>query len=306
VLGDTFLRAPGGKGANQAVAAARLGASVTLVALVGDDDLGRSAMDAYQTEGIDTRYVTVDSRAPSGVALIVVDDRGENAIAVAPGANNHLSVEDVAAARTAIESADMLLVQLEIPLDSAVRAIELAHAAGTRVVLNPAPAQHLPPDVLSLVDILTPNESEAQRLAESLGFDESSGVAEPLNLDELPSVAEPLGVANASARCDANDHAARLLAAGVQTVLVTLGARGVLWAEREAQVQRLPAPTVEAVDSTGAGDAFNGALAVALANGDNLETAITSAQSVAAWSVGRHGAQPSFPTLADLARKKSR
>ncbi len=276
-MGSSFFRAAGGKGANQAVAAARLGAEVSLVARVGADDLGRSAVEAYRSEGIDTTYVAVDPQAPSGVALIVVDDRGENAITVAPGANDHLSIGEVEQAREVIAGAQVLLLQLETPLEPTIRALEIARQAGTCVVLNPAPARALSREVLSLVDFLTPNESEARALAEALN---------PSDPDQrVPSSA---------------DDAASLVAGGARTVLVTRGASGVLWAEDGGASRLLPASNATVLDSTGAGDAFNGALAVALARGDDLEPAIDFAQRAAGWSVGKLGAQPSFPRLADL------
>jgi len=269
VLGGEFVMAPGGKGANQAVAAARLGAKVTLVARVGPDVFGERALAGFHQEGIITRYVTVDREAASGVALIFVDAAGENRIAVAPGANACLSPDDVQQAREAIEKADVLLLQLEVPTETVLAAAAVAHQAGVRVILNPAPAPPnlLPAELLARVDILTPNESEAGLLT---GTQVSAEVA-----------------------------ARRLAGQGVGAVIVTLGARGALIVTLDAQ-RLVPGFSVNAVDTTAAGDAFNGGLAVALAEGRPLAAAVRFANACGALATTRLGAQPSLPTVDEV------
>lgn len=267
VLGSSFLVTPGGKGANQAVAAARLGARVTLVARLGADEFGDRALAGLGREGIDTRFVARDAEAASGVALIVVSESGENAIAVAPGANMRLTAADVDRAAAAIRDADMLLLQLETPLPTVRHAATLAMKAGVPVILNPAPAAPLAGELLSRVSVLTPNELEAAALTGGSG----AGV-------------------------DAARQAAlRLHASGVRDVVITLGREGALM-EGAAGSGHVPGCTVTAVDTTAAGDAFNGALAVALAEGASLEHAVRFANRAAALSITRPGAQPSLPT----------
>lgn len=272
VLGGEFFSAAGGKGANQAVAAARaLGpltpGGVAFVGRVGNDDYGRRAAAAFRADGVDIRGLLTDPDAPSGVALIVIDERGENAIAVAPGANARLSPADVESAAALIASAAVLLLQLETPLEAVHRAAEIATAAGVRVILNPAPAQPLlSGDLLKHVSILTPNETETEILT-------GVRIRDERDLD---------------AAADA------LLPIGLEAVLFTLGAQGVFAAGREGRVN-IPAFPVKAVDSTAAGDVFNGALAVALAEGRPLTEAVLFANAAAAISVTRLGAQPSAP-----------
>ena len=266
IIGGTFMMAAGGKGANQAVAAARLGARVTFVARLGHDMFGDQALAGYEREGIDTSFIVRDPDAASGIAMIFVDRKGENSIAVASGANAHLSPADVERAGQAIAQADVLLVQLEVPLETVCRAVELAHAAGVRVILNPAPAQPLPPDLLARVSVLTPNEHEVCAIAD-----------------------QP----------DLERAAAHLLQQGTRTVLVTMGQAGALWVDHQTR-QIVPSFAVHAVDTTAAGDAFNGGLACALGRGLPIVEAIRYAHAVAALSVTQMGAQPSLPTASQV------
>lgn len=271
VLGGTFLMNPGGKGANQAVAAARLGGNVTFVAKVGEDLFGQEAIEGFQRAGIDTQYVLRDPNTASGVALIMVDEQGENCISVALGANGTLRPEELARAAPAFEAASHVLIQLEIPLETVSRAVDLAQAASSRVILNPAPAQRLPAATLEKVSLITPNESEAALLTGIEVVDE------------------------ASAR-KAADH---LHQQGVPQVIITLGAAGA-YVSAEEMSGMVPAPRVTAVDSTAAGDTFNGALAVALAEDMPLRQAVEFANRAAAISVTRPGAQASTPLRTEL------
>jgi len=263
-----FATAPGGKGANQAVAAARAGGAVAIVARVGADAFGRESRRRLRGEGIDVRHLSCDPDRPSGVALIVIDRRGENAIAVAPGANAALGARHVAAARQRLTHADVVLLQLETSLDAVSEAAALAAQAGVRVILNPAPARPLDEQLLHRVAILTPNAREAALLT-----------GRPVN----------------TAR-DAERAARSLRKRGPQAVVVTLGARGAFacgagWCDLIAGF-----PVRNAVDATGAGDAFNGALAVALAEGRSLGEAVRFANAAGALSTMRLGAQTSAPT----------
>lgn len=264
VLGADLLVAAGGKGANQAVAAARLGARVIFVGAIGDDDLGSARLADLRSEGIDCAYVRTVTGVPSGVALIMVDDDGQNSIAVSSGANAHLSEEDAHAAADAIRGADVLLAQLETPLPFVHAALSHARDAGRITVLNPAPvpSDGLPGDLLALVDVLTPNEGEAAALTGDDG--------------------EP------------QDLAWALIERGVGAVVVTLGERGAVIATGDG-METVAAEAVRAVDTTAAGDAFSGALAVALAEGSDLQKAARFASVAAARSVTRRGAQPSMP-----------
>lgn len=271
LLGGDLLTAQGGKGANQAVAAARLGAAVTLVACVGDDDFGAASLAQYAREGMDTSQIRVAAGTPSGVALIFVGASGENMIAVAPGANLRLTTADIEAAAPVIQTADVLLLQLETPLATVLSAARLAHAAGVKVILNPAPAQSLPASLLTLVDVLTPNEREA------------------LLVSGLPADAAPAAAAE------------RLQSLGVKTIVVTLGAAGALVKTAGQAPFTARGFRVAAVDTVAAGDAFNGGLAVALAQGQPLATAVRFANAVAAVAVTRPGAQSSLPSAQEVA-----
>lgn len=271
VVGSQFVMVPGGKGANQAVAAARLGAHVTFVARVGNDLFGDHNLDGYQQEGIDCQFIVRDEEAPSGIALIAVDAQGQNAIVVAPGANMCLTPEDVQRAEEAIAKADVVLAQLEVPIPTVVRTADLAHRYSRRMILNPAPAPShpLPEELLRHVDILTPNETEAQSICKA------------------PDYSSPEAMGQA------------LRALGVPVVIITLGGEGAL-VQDESGPRRLPAYPVQAIDTTAAGDAFAGALAVALAEGKGVEQAVQFAQRAAAISVTRLGAQPSLPYRAEV------
>ncbi|MDQ2800694.1 MAG: ribokinase [Armatimonadota bacterium] len=266
VLGGEFAMLPGGKGANQAVAAARLGAVVTFVACVGADSLGDAAVLGFEAEGIDTRYVVRDPDAPTGVALITVDTvTGENAIVVASGANAKLSVGLITMAADAIRDADVVVCQLESPLETVQATLKLAQEAGKTTILNPAPAQALSDELLSYVSVLTPNETEAALLA-------GNGAVTP------------------------TQQANALRERGAGSVVITLGAKGALAVSdaQETLVQSF-APK-KAVDTTAAGDCFTGALAVALGEGKTLGSAVLFANAAASLSVEKAGAQPSLPS----------
>jgi len=271
ILGGEFVTAAGGKGANQAVAAARAGGSVTFVARVGSDMFGDQAIEGFQSDGINVDHITRDTDAPSGVALIFVAKDGENSIAVAGGANNRLSPEDVRKAQPVFGGATAVIMQLETPLETVQAAAELATAAGVRVILNPAPAQPLPDELFKLVSILTPNETEAELL---------TGVK----------------VCDAATASQAAD---KLLARGVQTVILTLGSQGAFVAGADVRFL-VPGFKVAPVDTTAAGDVFNGALGVALGEGYALIEAVRFANAAAALSVTRLGAQPSVPTRGEI------
>jgi ribokinase len=273
VTGGQFLMAAGGKGANQAVAAARLGAKVTLVAKVGRDVFGDQAIENFRHEGIHTDRILYDAEKPTGVALILVDDAGENLISVAAGANHALSPQDIDRAADCIRSADVLMLQLEIPIETVCAAARTAAEAGVPVILDPAPAMPLPDDLWQHLTYLTPNETEAERL---------TGM--PVN-DEIT----------------ARRAAGRLLDAGARHVIVTLGANGALLADADGMTI-VPSQPVDAVDTTAAGDAFNGALAQALGAGMPLEQAVRQACLAGALSATRLGAQPSLPTNDELSR----
>jgi ribokinase len=271
ILGGEFVTAAGGKGANQAVAAARAGGKVTFIARVGRDMFGDEAIAGFRRDGINLNHLLRDAAAPSGAALIFVAKGGENSIAVAGGANGRLSPADVKKAKSAFASASAVVMQLETPLETVQAAAELAAKAGVRVVLNPAPARPLPDKLLKLVSILTPNETEAELLT---------------------------GIKVSDVRT-AGQAADKLLAKGVATVILTLGARGAFVAGAEIR-ELVPGFKVKSVDTTAAGDTFNGALAVALGEGRMLIDSVRFANAAAAISVTRMGAQPSAPTRKEI------
>ncbi|PWT74375.1 MAG: ribokinase [Bacteroidetes bacterium] len=271
ILARKFLMNPGGKGANQAVAAARLGGNVIFIARTGADIFGSRSMELFESEGIQSQFITEDPENPSGIALITVDKNGENSIVVASGCNAALSSEDVMNASESIQSAAVLLLQLEIPLTTVETAIDLAASASVPVILNPAPACLLPASLLSKVFILTPNESEAEMLTGICIQDKKS----------------------------AEEAAQKLLEMGVKNVIITMGADGALFCNADLSVL-IKAPVVKAVDTTAAGDVFNGALAVALAEGKEIMPSIEFACCAASISVTRLGAQASAPCRSEL------
>lgn len=273
LLGGEFMSAAGGKGANQAVGAARSGGKAALIARVGTDAFGDRAIAGLRRDGVDVNCVFRDKLAASGVALIFVAQDGENSIAVAGGANAKLSPADVKKAAGVIRSAALLVAQLETPLATVIAAALVAVKAGVPVILNPAPARALPNRLLKLISILTPNETEAELL---------TGIK----------------VTNEAAAARA---CAKLHSRGVRTVILTLGARGAYLAGVSEQ-HLVPGFKVKAVDSTAAGDIFNGALAVALAERKSLREAVRFANAAAALSVTRLGAQPSAPNRAEIER----
>ncbi len=271
VTGGKFTMAAGGKGANQAVAAARAGGRVTFIARIGNDLFGETALGNIAADRIDVSCVLRDAEAPSGTALIFVAEDGENSIGVAPGANSRLTGADVERFREVIESADMLVMQLETPMDSVEAAAKTASARGVRIILNPAPAAQVPGEVLNRVDFLTPNEHEAKVLT---GVD----------------VRDEAGARKA---------AEVLVRQGVGAALITMGAQGA-YVFSDSFRGMVKGYAVEAVDSTAAGDVFNGALAAALCEGRRLREAAVFANAAAAISVTRLGAQPSIPRREEI------
>jgi len=271
IIGDDFHTVPGGKGANQAVAAARLGAQVSMVGRVGRDAFAGPMLDNLAAAGVDHTFVTQDPEAATGVALIVVEGTGQNSIVVASGANKCLSPADVEAAEAVIAAADALLLQLESPLETVTRAAEVARSHEVMVILNPAPARPLPAALLLLVDVLVPNESETALLT------------------GLP----------VCDRAEAETAAMALRRSGVGTVILTLGERGALLAQ-EGGADLFPAFDVTPVDTTAAGDAFVAGFAVALAEGRTLAEAVRWGNAAGALATTKLGAQPSLPTRQDL------
>ena len=266
VLGGEFRMGPGGKGANQAVAARRLGADVSFICKVGRDIFGDNAISGYQKEGIDCSRILRSDKA-SGTALILVDGNAENCIAVAPGANADLTPEDVDSVADVIRSADYLILQLEIPVESVLRAAKIAHEAGVYVILNPAPACHLPEELFGYISLITPNQTESALL---------SGIE-----DNLDAAVE------------------KLMQLGVKDVVVTLGSKGALVIS-EGTRTLVPSLKVKAVDTTAAGDTFCGALCVALSEGCTLVDAARFATKASALTVQKMGAQDSIPFRSDI------
>jgi ribokinase len=271
ILGGKFYTAAGGKGANQAVSAARAGGEVTFVARVGDDMFGERSITSFKEEGINTDHIVKDSDLPSGVAEMFMDENGHNLVAVASGANMNLSVYDIINAKQAIMEADIILMQLEIPLKTLEYAAKLANDAGKRFILNPAPAQQLPIDLLKKISVLTPNEKEAELLTGIRVEDEDS----------------------------AEDAGRILLSKGVSKVIITLGSQGAMVLDSSGS-ELVTGFKINPVDTTAAGDIFNGALAVAIAESKNIFEAVKFANAAAALSVAKIGAQSSAPNRDEI------
>ncbi|NRA52771.1 MAG: ribokinase [Gammaproteobacteria bacterium] len=273
LLGHGYRIIPGGKGANQAVAAARLGADIAFIACVGDDAFGHQMIKDFSADGIDTHAVMVEKNQLTGVAMIQVAATGENSICIAAEANSCLTPQRLAPHHALIENANILLMQLETPIATIEAAAKIAHQAGTQVVLNPAPAQQLSDQLLALVDMITPNETEAQIL---------TGI-KVVDMDSAQTAANVL-----------HDK-------GINLVLITLGSEGV-WLSQAGVGQQVKGFSVTATDTTAAGDTFNGALLVALQNDKSLDDAIVFAHAAAAISVTRKGAQTSIPQQDEVIR----
>jgi len=274
VVGGGLQTFGGGKGANAAVAAARAGASVRLIAAVGADDNGTAALAELRADGVDVSDVAVLTDESTGVALIVVDERGENQIAVGAGANAAVTAEHVRTRlRAALDTAGCVLVSTEIPAEAVAAAVEEATSAGVRCVLNPAPVLPVVADLLALGPMVTPNESELDALAALVGVDAGSPA----------------------------DHAVQLAARSRQAVIVTQGGDGVMVVAADGDVEHVGAPPVTVRDTTGAGDTFNGVLAARLAAGDQLAAAVPVAVAAASLSVTQVGARGGMPTAAEIA-----
>jgi len=266
VLGGEFFMNPGGKGANQAVAASRLGGAVTFIAKIGNDIFGKQAVELLKKEGINTSYILEDPDHPSGIALITVDRQGENCIVVASGSNANLRQGDIQKVKEIIQQAGIVLLQLEIPQPSVEYVVQIAAAAGAKVILNPAPARTLPDELLGRLSIITPNETETEILTGIKIKDEESAERAAIKLREK----------------------------GVDTVIITMGSRGA-FVFNDDVCEMIPAPAVQAIDTTAAGDVFNGALSVALSENKSIYEAVFYACSAASISVTRRGAQASAP-----------
>ena len=266
LTGHSYQVVPGGKGANQAVAAARLGAPVSFIARIGDDAIGQQMHQGFEQDGIDVSAVELDETLPTGIAIIYVSDEGENSIGISAEANGALSPAMVKRHEAMIADAHTLLLQLEVPLESVFEAAKLARSHGTRVVLNPAPAQPLSGELLALVDLITPNQTEAELL---------TGV-------------------KVTGEASAAQAAARFHQMGIADVMITLGSQGVYCSNGQQQAL-IPGFRVEAVDTTAAGDTFNGALLAAELAGADFHSAVRFAHGAAALSVTRFGAQSSTP-----------
>ncbi len=272
ILGaDDLLMIPGGKGANQAYASARLGAEVSMIGRVGGDAFGEQLITSLSKAGVDTQHIIHDTDASTGIALIVVEEGGQNSIVVSSGANSRVTPSDVSQAENVIRSADLILLQLEIPLPTVIKAAQCAKKHGVKVVLNPAPAQQLPAELLSLTDILIPNETEAATLS-GCSVDTDDGIRQA---------------------------ASGLRQFGVKTLIMTRGSRGASLIT-ENGIEHFPAFPIEPIDTTAAGDAFVGSFAVAFAEGKPLAEAIRYGNAAGALASTRPGAQPSMPGCDDL------
>jgi ribokinase len=270
VLGGEFHVINGGKGANQAIAAARAGGEVVFLASIGNDSFGSKSLEILKKEGIDISRIRIQEQEPSGVAMINVSDSGENSISVAPGANSYLLPEDIEEAESVIRAADIVLMQLEIPLETVYTSIRIAHESHIPVILNPAPARKLDFEMLKLVSVITPNKNEMAVIASSkndrTGYEEF--------IEELKGK-------------------------GLNTIIVTMGEEGVIFSSN-GQIKHQAGNKVEAVDTTAAGDTFNGYLAVSLAEGKPMEEAVRMANRAASISVTRLGASTSIPYLKEI------
>lgn len=271
VMGGTFHINAGGKGANQAVAAARLGANVTLIAKLGNDSFGERALEGFKAEGLDVSNVLIDEENSTGTALITVNSVGENTIVVVPGANNNLVPADLKKLSYLLSDNDVLLMQLEIPLQTVIEAAQQAYAHGRKVILNPAPATALPDELLKNLYMITPNETETETITGIKVTDEQS----------------------------AEKAAREFKRRGVQNVIITLGSKGA-WLSAGTIAKLLPAPKVKAVDTTAAGDVFSGALAHCLSSRIDIELAVEYACKAAAISVTRIGAQNAAPYASEI------
>lgn len=266
VLGGAFMMNQGGKGANQAVAIARLQGEVTLIAKTGNDLFGQKTLEIFNAENIDTNFVFMDASSPSGVAIIMVDASGENSIVVASGANSNLNIQDINKVKEIIESAGILLMQLEIPMETVEFAAKMAKKKGVKVILNPAPAAFLSDDLLKCLYAIIPNESEAEMLS---GIKVTDWNSAKIAADIISSK-------------------------GVGVVIITLGSKGALIKENEKYYE-LPVKKIEAVDTTAAGDTFCAAICVGLSEGLSIEDAAIMANKAAGITVTREGAQPAIP-----------
>lgn len=273
VMGDDFNIFAGGKGANQAVAASRLGAEVVFVTRVGEDSFGQEAIRGFQKEGMPTDFVFRDASLPSGVATITLNEQGQNSIIVAPGANNALSKDNIQKVKETLAGAALLLVQLEVPLPTVVHAIDLASSLNKPVILNPAPACELPQELYAKIDVITPNETEAMMLTGIEVVDEST----------------------------ASQAADKFLGWGVKHVVITMGEKGVYYKDAK-ESYRVAAVKTNVVDTTAAGDTFNGGLAVGLAAGESWPKALHFANIAASIGVSRLGAQASIPFKEEVSK----
>jgi len=273
ILGGEFDVFPGGKGANQAVAAARANGNVAFIAKVGDDDFGKNSIEGYKKEKINTDNIFVDKNTPSGIAVIIVEESsGQNSIVVAGGANNSISIDEIKSCEKIIADADVVLIQLEIPIDVVEYALRIAKQNGVKTILNPAPAQLLSDEILSQIDIITPNETESSIL---VGID----------TDNEKNIKKAAG---------------QLLKKVNEAVLITLGEKGIYYISKNGEESMIAAKVVSAIDTTAAGDVFNGYFAAAISEGKSYNEAIIEANKAAAISVTRKGAQPSIPMMNEL------
>jgi ribokinase len=271
ILGGNFMMNPGGKGANQAVAVARMGGNTTFISKTGNDLFGRQSVEMYSEENINTDFIFSDPNLPSGVALIMVDNNGENCIVVASGANASLSTQDIDKAKDVIESADILLMQLEIPIETVEYAAKMAYRKGIKVILNPAPAAFLSNELMSYLYAIIPNNSEAELL---------SGI-KVTDWETAKQAADIIG------------------AKGVDVVVITLGSKGALIKDGELYYE-VPVEKIDAIDTTAAGDTFCGAFCVGLSEGLSVEDAVRIANKAAGITVTREGAQAAIPYRKEL------